>query len=149
MNRLKYLTILLNFCITLNAQSISENRIPELVLKTFKSGYSNASKVNWVFAEDSTYQVEFTHNMLRYVNVYQKEGILIEINQELSLNRIPSIINESIQKRFKGYKIITAKSTDKPNKEIVYEIVLKKQVEVYTVIFSKNGKIFSKIAQHD
>ena len=149
MVKITLILVLLQLCINIEAQKIASSSVPVAVMDNFKTEYPKAINIIWVLNDDSVQQVQFVNNRLKYYVRYASEGECIEKNQDLPLRIIPKDINDIITQKFKGFKIMTAKTVEKPKREFIYEIVLKKKVEVYTVMLSKDGKILSKIAEHD
>jgi hypothetical protein len=147
----KFILILfiLNISVVLKAQKIKEDHVPLSIITEFKSNYSTATHVIWSCDEDSIYIVQFTLNKSLYLSRYEKEGYWIETNQELPLRLIPDNIREVIDKKFSGFKIISSKTIEKPNKDKIFEFIFKKNKEVYIVMLSKEGQILSKIADHN
>jgi hypothetical protein len=131
------------------SHQIPVDSVPSLAMSHFRQNYTHSTKVTWYFNDDDNYQVTFIRENLNCLSLFDKNGIWLETYQQLPLSLLPQNISEIMNERFKDFKVLSLKSKTTPRDEMVYEIVIKKAIEVYVLTMSKEGYLLNKIAEHN
>ncbi len=126
---------------------VSEDKLPEAVLKTFKKRFLNATEAKWYKkSEDTVYRVTCVLKEQNAEGYISQQGTWINTLTELNPSKLPSAIYKSISEFYSDYTVIAAWNEirmDK-NNQIIVDVVegKNKQSEIITkMFFDKNRKI--------
>lgn len=143
-NLLVTIAILLISITHYSAQEIRQNEVPSVILNHFQKSFPKASDIEWEI-KDRFYEVEFEtgyggddHKVL-----YSKEGRMIKHVEEISRNKLPKSILNSVRRDFYDYKIDDVKKIYE-NGKIIYKLELKNHSKECKVVFDSNAKVLHK-----
>jgi hypothetical protein len=77
---------------------------------------------------------------------FDATGKWLETETGIKPTDIPNEVKASVTKNFAGYKISEVAKVEKPDKEMIYEMDLKKDKEGFEVQFSLKGEVVSKVS---
>jgi len=134
---------LLLLCLTVatigvNAQKVSESKVPEAVKTVFTKAYP-ATEGKWV-KEDGNYEVSFDKDTKKMTLVIAPKGTLVQTEYAITAAELPKAAKEYLETNAKGVKIKEMAHILKPNGEVEYEA----EVKGKDVLFDKDGKFLSK-----
>ncbi|MDD4210113.1 MAG: PepSY-like domain-containing protein [Bacteroidales bacterium] len=126
---------------------VSQDKLPEAVLKTFKKRFMNATDAKWYKkSEDTIYRVTCVFKNENAEGYITDKGVWINTIMELNTARLPSAVNKSIAQFYTDYSIVKAWNeirADKKNQIIVDVIEGKNEKRnlITKMYFDKNGRI--------
>jgi uncharacterized membrane protein YkoI len=133
---------------------------PAAARTSFETKYKNAKNVTWkMYSPPSTtmddwdyyydldtsyYQVNYNWNDLDYMAWYNPKGEWIKTYVRMENNSsLPAAVNNAINKKFSGYKIIDVELEDR-KKGMQYEVDLDNGTLKKKVVFSPSGAILKQ-----
>lgn len=128
---------------TLFAQEISQNQVPESVVKAFQIKYPTAKKTEWE-KEDNDYEVEFYVGKEELTTKFDKSGNWIETEKEIKIAQLPQSITQTIKKEFSNFKVKEAAQIENVSKGKLFEISLKNSKETWELLCMEDGTIVDK-----
>ncbi|MEI6628367.1 MAG: PepSY-like domain-containing protein [Alphaproteobacteria bacterium] len=126
--------------ISVNAQKLSESKVPEAVKTVFTKGYP-ATEGKWAKV-DGNYEVSFDKDAKKMTQVIKPNGNLVQTEYAITVNELPKTVLEYLNTHYKGVKITEVAHLLKPNGDVQYETVVKGK----DVLFDKDGK-FIKVEE--
>lgn len=87
-----------------NAQEISRNQVPSVVVNEFQKRFPKAVDVDWE-TENGVYEVEFEVNRLDHQVWFDKEGHILKQKEEIRTKSLPASIRSAVRQRHGGYRI--------------------------------------------
>ena len=124
--------------ISVNAQKLSESKVPEAVKTVFSKAYP-ATEGKWV-KEDGNYEVSFDKDTKKMTLVIAPKGELVQTEYAITESELPKAAKEYLATNAKGVKIKEMAHILKPNGDVQYEAEIKGK----DVLFDKDGKFLSK-----
>ncbi len=121
----------------------SGNKIPAIVLQAFVKDYPAITKVKWQ-EEDGNYEAEFVLEKVETSVVYNASGNKLEVESEVSPDKIPTEAYDYIKKNFSGYKITETAQIVGMNNSITYELELKGPKGRFDLLFDSAGQLVVK-----
>lgn len=144
MKRLLMTVFAITMFISLQAQKITDNKVPAVVTKAFKAKFPTATKAKWELEDSKDYEVNFKINKAEHSAVFDASGIWMETETEIDVSQLPSAVSQAISKQFSGYKIKEPEMVEKKDKGKYYEVELTKGKETIEVVLSPKGEVISK-----
>lgn len=127
----------------ITAQKIHQKEVPAAVKSSFQKHYPSAKEVKWE-KENTNYEAEFEINKTESSALFDSQGHLKELEQEIKTSELPKNTLEYCRKNFPAYKVTeAAKITDATGK-ITYEAELEKGKEHFDIIFDDQGNFLKK-----
>lgn len=126
---------------------VSDDKLPEAVLKTFKKRFLNATDAKWYKkSEDTVYRVTCVLKEQNAEGYISQQGMWINTLTELNPSKLPSAIYKSIDEFYSDYLVLAAWNETRmdKNNQIIVDVVegKNKKSEIVTkMYFDKNGKI--------
>ncbi|RZK52612.1 MAG: hypothetical protein EOO87_14830 [Pedobacter sp.] len=141
----KIILLLAGICFSAQAfaQDIAANKVPSVVINTFKQAFPKASKVEWELKVD-LYNADFNIGTTDHEAWLDKKGTIVKQKKDIATKNLPSLVTKSINDNFKGYRIDDVDWYE-VDKQVFYKVELQKQKEEKNVVFDKNGKIVNRI----
>lgn len=141
--------ILIIFCslisgLTLTAQNIDEGKIPEAVVKTFRSKFPKVEGQKWSKMKDGNYVVSLMNAGAPSSMTINKEGKMIELTRNIPANAMTLEAQASIKKNFSDYSIDLVDKVNDENANVNYRIKLKKDNSYVTIMMDRLGVVISK-----
>ncbi len=116
--------------------------IPATVKTAFEQKYPKADKVKWEM-DSSNYKVKFKMDDIKYSNVYNAAGSVLEAETRLEITALPQPVAKAISAQFPGYTIKKVDQSDRAGK-MVYEVEIDKDTATWDVHFSPAGEVIKK-----
>ena len=151
--------ILISFGLVLavneNEQEISEKEVPAAVLKAFKTAYPNANDIEYTKEKEdgqTVYEIEFELGERELEALYNGDGKLLEVEEEIGLKEVPAAVLNQLKKEFKFYEIEGVEKVSK-DKQIYYEleveIIENNQEKEFERLYSEDGKLIKRKIKED
>jgi hypothetical protein len=150
MNKDFLITIALALCISsCSSQSISRDKVPSIVLNTFKAQYPNSDNVEWE-KHGSAYEAEFDVNDSTEIAARIDEaGKLMLQKEDLTINELDPRVMTAIQGRYKEYAVDDVERIQKGS-TVYYQVELKaKGRKEVNLVFSADGREDTSISYWD
>jgi len=125
------------------AQDIAADKVPSVVVNTFKQVFPSASKVEWELKGD-LYNADFNLGATDCEAWLDKKGSIVKQKKDIPAKNLPVVVSKSVSDNFKGYRIDDVDWFE-VDKQVFYRVELKKQKLEKDVVLDKNGKIVNKI----
>ena len=142
-NILLCLTLVLS-AITVDAQTLTMDRVPKAVQAAFHSKYVGAQQESWELVASNTYQVAFFSAKKRLTARFDNMGKWLETEMDVTNGGIPRAVSNAIPKNFQGYDVQMMTQIEAPDGTLTYEVVVFRGRDNYDVIFSAKGEILKK-----
>jgi hypothetical protein len=118
--------------------------IPHKVRIQFMEDYISASHTTWQRDVDNNYKVTFFHQSQNKTATYSSDGVLLVTKTRLtSLFQLPEHIARSTKSRFKKFAIEDISKIES-RQQISYEIIARKERNIYNLMFESSGKLRKK-----
>jgi hypothetical protein len=142
---MKHCFIIAMFILPLGALAQVEGTdVPRKVKIQFMEDYVSASNARWQRDADNNYKVTFFHQSHNKTATYSAEGVMLATKIKLtSLYQVPETVTRSINSRFKKYIIEDISKIESPQ-QITYQIIARKERNIYNLIFEPSGKFQRK-----
>jgi hypothetical protein len=126
-------------------QALPADKVPANVRNTFRSKFSEVSKVEWKLKSDKYYEAEFKLKDVEVAAKFDPKGKWLETESAIEQSDLPKDVLAAISKDYKGFKIIETQKVERAGKKpILFEIHLEDAKEILKVQFEGNGTIASK-----
>lgn len=122
------------------AQKIKVKEVPEVIQTEFNKRFPEATEIKWE-KEKELYEVEFKLNQVEQSALFDASGNIKEIEIEISVNTLPSSVQEYVQKNYAGRKIKEAAKITDSNGTISYEA----EIKGMDLIFDASGIFIREI----
>ena len=140
MKRILLMLFLCVACVFVHAQTVSENDLPEPVLKKFKKMYSKVTDADWVNKDDA-YTAEFLVNKAKNSVSFNEKGDVVGKKEAVAVATLPATIAPYMSKNHKGFKMKESYKITDDKKAVTYEVHSKnKNGDEAVCIFDKGGK---------
>lgn len=146
---------LLVFAADDDEQEIAEKQVPTAVLKTFKAAYPNAKDIEYTKEKEdgqAVYEIEFELSERELEALYNADGKLLEVEEEIGLKEVPAVVLNQLKKEFKSYEIEEVERVNKDNQtyyELEVEIIENNQEKEYELLYSADGKLVKREIEKD
>ena len=127
-------------------QKVNPNKVPDGVKTAFLNEYPKAMQANWRM-QKADFQVLFTLDRVQHAAKYDKNGQWIDKETRISVTELPNEVQETIAKKFKGYKAYEGEKIETPAKGMLYNVGLAKEKKFLEVHFSANGDVLDKVTK--
>jgi hypothetical protein len=127
-------------------QTLKKEDVPKAVLEAFKKSYPDANIKGFsreLQGNAFIYEVESSEGKINRDVAYDKNGILISIEETLPFTDLPAAVRSSLQNEFPNATIKKSEKLTK-GKRIQYEIVLEIKKKMWEVLFNSDGVIQKK-----
>lgn len=133
--------------LVLNASEIDEMELPGMVRNYVKSNYPNAIDKKWDFNEkQKIYEVNFEENGRKVNLELSYTGLVLNGNEEMSLNDAPEFIDKYIDSNAGSKLVNVFKKVD--SKGVKYDAYISytngDDVKYKNIIFNQKGKVIKK-----
>jgi hypothetical protein len=130
------------------SQLITTGQVPVVVKKGFHNKFPNVKRTHWKIKSDKNYEVEFTLKGTEIAVKFDSTGRWIETETAALWPMVPSMVKDTIAKRFKRYKVIEIQTLQRWNEQqIIWEIHLEDTNEIVKTQLYANGAILSQPAK--
>ena len=146
MGQLRFYIALIILFMTLKseAQSISEQKVPSVIVNNFKKKYPKAFDVDWE-KHNKMYCVYFSTIESSSQEVWYNESMeTVKHVEEIVLKQVPEKIKNVIDTNYKKFKLDDLKKIT-IGKSIRYLIELDSKNEELEITFNEQGEVLSKI----
>jgi hypothetical protein len=126
------------------SQKMPADKIPASVKQAFTKMFPGATGVKYG-SENKDYEVEFKNKGVEMSANFDARGKWLETETVIRREDLPKAVADSIERNFPGYSIADVGKVEKPGKEIVYEMDLKKDQAGLEVEISAKGHILKKM----
>ena len=126
------------------SQKMPADKIPASVKQAFTKMFPGATAVKYG-SENKDYEVEFKNKGAEMSANYDARGKWLETETVIRREDLPKAVADSVERNFPGYSIADVGKVEKPGKEFVYEMDLKKDKEGLEVELSAKGHILKKM----
>ncbi|MBU2994855.1 PepSY-like domain-containing protein [Cellulophaga baltica] len=131
---------------TSQAQDISQNQIPSVIINNFNTQYPKATDIEWE-VDGNLYYVDFEIGWNTDHEIwYNNKGKMVKHKHDIAKNKLPQAVNNKIKSEFNGYTVSDLEEITDHGKvfyKMELEAVLKQD---WDVIVGNNGNILSKVA---
>lgn len=135
--------------------------VPAATRTSFESKYPNASNVTWTYYEEpyttidwewtgwptvdaNDYMVRYNWDGMDYYSWYDQDGNWIgTTNVITNFSSLPSAVNNTINKQYAGYTVVSADKENDKNRE-AYEVQLEKGDNKVTALIAADGTVLKK-----
>lgn len=121
------------------AQDVSRNQVPSIVVNALKKEFPKADRVSWEMKQ-GIYEAEFEINRSDHEAWIDKEGNLIKAKIEMKIRSVPDAVRSTVRQEFKGYLITEAEKLIK-NGVTYYKLELKTFTKEQEVVIDSKGKL--------
>ncbi|MEI8204337.1 MAG: hypothetical protein WCH34_15040 [Bacteroidota bacterium] len=132
----------LSLFLSVSAQKVDVNDLPNGVTKVFKTSFPDAFNAFWQ-KTDTSYISDFTFNETKGKAFFSLNGDLLNTEWSVPPQYLPKKIKDLIAEKYKGYKVkqsdIVKKATDTESK---YRVIITQKKAVETLIFNLKGEPF-------
>ena len=142
MKSLKIAAFILFTTISVNAQDLQNEEVPQNLKNQFEKEHPNATEIEWE-KEDILFKVEFDIEKKEQEIWFDESGTIIKTERELTREELPKAISSKIKSSYASFKIDDIEMK-KENDKVTYEIELKKGWTDKTLIFDESGTILQK-----
>ena len=125
---------------TAYTQKLRPESVPTPVKQAFAKKFPAAKDVKFG-KEKNDFEVNFNENGVETSANFNAHGVWLETETKIKVSDLPVEVNTAVAKTFKGYSVSEASKTVYPDKEVIYELELKKGNQTYEVQFSPTGDI--------
>lgn len=129
------------------AQGDKEAKAPTDVTEAFSMLYPNVKDVVWK-NKQADFEANFEQNEKVVSLLFDKNGILKEVKNEIKESELPANVNTSFAKEFPDWKIRKATRIDVRG-AFNYEVVVEKDEERIYLIFNTRGMLLKKSADRN
>lgn len=143
MKILKIVMLALFATVTMNAQNVVENHVPNNFTEGLLKVYPKAADIEWERINDN-YKVQFIDGNLEHIVHFNKKGDRVRIEAKMVKTELPITLADAINKDYSDYIIDSVTSITK-NDVTTYEVVLQKRdwVEEISLRYNISGKVLS------
>jgi Putative beta-lactamase-inhibitor-like, PepSY-like len=127
------------FALSVNAQSVKDRDVPELIKKTVLDLYPSASKIDWEI-EDGMYEAEFDQQGKEVTVVVAMNGMFTMVETEVEPTELPGGILTYISMHHKGAEPVKAYRINDRNNSVTFEV----EAGDTDYLFDERGNFISK-----
>lgn len=131
-------------CNTINAQKLSNDKVPTHVQSAFKAKFPTVTKVSWELENNTIYEAEFNMNGEEVSANFNNVGDWLETETEIKVSALPTTVMEALKKDFVGYKVNEASKIESTKYGNCFEAEIEKDKESFDVIFAQDGVVLNK-----
>ena len=125
-------------------QLITTDQVPPVVKRGFHNIFPNVKQMQWKIKSDKNYEAEFMLKGSEIAVKIDSTGKWIETESAALWSTVPSMVKDTVAKRFKKYKVIEIQTVQRWNKQHVFwEIHLENAHEIIKIQFEENGAIIN------
>lgn len=140
--------IVMLFCIvSLNAQKVKPDDVPQAVKTTFTTEYPNAKVKDWQLKGDQ-YIVSYKDDGTQQTTLISNTGTWLETRIPISKQELPVAISDYVAKEYVGYDVNVCELVQKPKTKDIYDVTVKKAGvgtgSVSVLSFASDGKLISR-----
>ena len=144
---MKKIVVLLAACLLISlmghTQKITPDKVPAPVKEAFAKKFPAATDIKYEM-EKKDYEINFKEKGVEMSANFDATGKWLETETEIKESDLPKDVSASVVKNFAGFKISEVAKTETPDKDLIYEMDLKKDKEGFEVQFSPKGDILKK-----
>lgn len=145
---MQVLLITLFLSVTVLAQVVIVGEVPTAVQKGFRTRFPTVKRAEWKIKSDRNYEAEFTFKGTEIAVKFDSIGKWLETESAALRSTVPSAVQDSIAKRFKGYKVIEVQTVQRWNEQrLIWEIHLEGADEIVKAQFDGDGATISRSAK--
>jgi hypothetical protein len=123
-------------------QLITTDQVPVVVKKGFHNKFPNVKRMQWKIKSDKNYEAEFMLKGSEIAVKIDSTGKWIETESAALWSAVPSMVQDTIAKSFKKYKVIEIQTVQWWNKQhVIWEIHLEGTNEIVKTQFDENGAV--------
>ena len=141
---MKKIVIVLSACLLISlmgySQKITPDKVPAPVKQAFAKKFPTATDIKYEM-EKKDYEINFNDKGVEMSANFDATGKWLETETEMKESDLPKEVSASEVKNFTGFKISEVAKVETSNKELIYEIEIKKGKERNEIQFSPNGDI--------
>ena len=141
---MKKLIVLLSACLVPSLmgypQNIPPDEVPAPVKKAFAIKFPAATSIKYEM-EKKDYEVTFKDKGVGMSANFDATGKWLETETVIKESDLPKEVSASIARNFADFRISEITQVETPNKGLIFEIVLKTDIEGYEVRISPKGNV--------
>ncbi len=141
---MKKIVIVLSACLLISlmgySQKITPDKVPAPVKQAFAKKFPTATDIKYEM-EKKDYEINFKDKGVEMSANFDATGKWLETETEMKESDLPKEVSASEAKNFTGFWISEIAKVETPDKELIYEIEIKKGKERNEIQFSPNGDI--------
>lgn len=148
MNKIIFLTSLtLIMQSKANAQKV-ETVVPDKVQIAFKEKFPEAKKIAWEQESDNEWEGEFKKKGVEYSANFNSDGEWIESEHEIKTSEIPSIVKNTLDAEFTGFKIEESEIAETTSGTF-YEFELENDDSEFEIVIDAAGKLVKNESENE
>lgn len=124
-------------------KKMTKRDLPASVVSSFEKSYPTAV-IKGIGKEKENgatyYEVESMDGKTRRDLLYSPDGTLVEIEETISIAKIPQPVTKTFSEKFVGYSVVKAEKVTKGG-EVSYELTIKQGKGKKEVVFDSAGKV--------
>jgi hypothetical protein len=115
------------------------SQVPTVVKSRLQKEYVGVKNLRWFF-ENERYVAKFRRAKYDYLFIFDKQGNLLQRNEEVSLQTLPMPIKQKILQTYPQYKLREAVLQVR-NKDTVYMTEIQRGMKFYYLAFNTQAKM--------
>lgn len=131
--------IVILFAACADGQKVKEDAVPPSVVSAFHKMYPEVKQHTW-YHEDANYEAEYNEAKMEMAVTFDKEGNLMETENEIPVNNLPKGIADYVSKNYSGAAIREASIVTDAKGVKTYEA----EIKGTDLIFDEQGKFLKK-----
>lgn len=137
-------------CSKESEKTLSQGEVPSAVLQAFTSQYPDASVREYSSEREkgqTLYEISFTADNKAYDVTYNKDGQVVEVEEQITAEELPEAIKNELTKSFSKFQLNKVERIQEGGK-IFYEAKLTafedSQKRAYEIKYSESGELIEK-----
>ena len=137
------MSVSLLISLMVHSQKITPDKVSARVKQAFAEKFPGATNVRYEM-EKKDYEINFKNKGVEMSANFDATGRWLETETEIKVSALPKEVADSVERNFSGFKIFEVAKTETPEMGIFYEMILKKDSELYEARFSPQGEMTKK-----
>jgi len=129
------------------AGKIAKSVVPKAIITSFEKEYPKAKKVHYVKENEggkSIFQIDFIMDNKELEALYNLDGTMIQLEEELKTKDIPADLLKAIKEEYPKSKVLEASKIYKNGKFSGYSVEIKTGGNSIEIEFDSSNKIIKK-----
>ncbi len=144
MKKIIFITTMLLTGWSVQAQKISSEKVPTLVIESFNKLYPGSANVKWEIEEEN-YEATYKKDKIKSAVVFSAAGVLIQSEKSLgSVNELPAAVLASLKKDFAGYSYEEPEIVKSGDGKVSYEVEAENAKGSYELFYDAQGNLIKK-----
>ena len=127
----------------LQAQKLTNDKVPGAVGSAFRTRFPQAQQDSW-WKVDSNYVSQFYNQKKTQSATFTGTGIWLKTETLITPNQLPGAVNRAFNSQFEGFSVQDIYMVEKPNMVATYVITAFKGTDNYELEFGAKGELIRK-----